>query len=86
MLHLHKQLASASNLPLNEGYRILCIKEVCMLLQRSKSMLYEDMNPNSKYYKPNFPKPIKKSARSIGWKAADVYAYIDSLVLQEKEA
>lgn len=62
-----------------EQHRILRINEVFKLLGCSKSTLYNYLNPSSEYYKPDFPKPIKLSARSIGWKAADIYAYIDSL-------
>ena len=61
-----------------EMHRIIRLPELCGLLGRSKSMLYLDMDPNSKYYKPDFPKPIKLSSRSIGWKAADLYEYINS--------
>lgn len=63
--------------------KILRINEVSTLLSRSKSMLYLDMSPESKYFKPNFPKPIKLSARSIGWKAGDIFDYIDSLQNEE---
>lgn len=62
-----------------ERHRILNIAEVSKLLGRSKSMLYLDMDPKSKYFKADFPKPIKLSTRSIGWKAVDVYEYINSL-------
>lgn len=62
-----------------ERHRILSIAEVSKLLGRSKSMLYLDMDPKSKYFKADFPKPIKLSTRSIGWKAVDVYEYINSL-------
>lgn len=62
-----------------ENFEILLIDDVSHLLKRSKSMIYLDTNPKSKYYKPDFPKHIKLSERSRGWKAADIYAYIDSL-------
>ena len=62
-----------------EVHRILRLNELCELIGRSKSMVYEYLNPTSKYYNPNFPKPVKTSARSNGWRAVEVYAYIDSL-------
>ncbi|GEM_PF-635711 len=62
-----------------EAHRVLRVSEVCTLLGRSRSMLYLDMDPKSKYYKPNFPTPIRLSAKSIGWKASDIYAYINAL-------
>lgn len=80
MYHLQdSQLTLVSNSAFMESHRILRMSDLVQLLQRSKSMLYLDMSPTSSHYKPNFPKPFKLSARSVGWKAKDVYAYIDSL-------
>lgn len=62
-----------------QGYEILRAKDVCNLLGCSLSMLYLYLDPNSKYYLPNFPKRIKLSERIMGWKAEDIYAFIDTL-------
>lgn len=65
--------------PARQGYEILRAKDVCNLLGCSLSMLYLYLDPNSKYYLPTFPKRIKLSERIIGWKAEDIYAFIDNL-------
>lgn len=66
-----------------EAHRILRIKDVCYLLGCSKSMLYLYLSPKSKYYKPDFPKQLKLADRAKGWKASDVYAYINQLQMKE---
>lgn len=90
MTSLHNQSspnewAITSNSNLNdslsvfEQHRILSMTEVSSLLGRSKSMLYLDLDPKSKYFKPNFPQPIKVSNRTNGWLASEIYTYINSL-------
>lgn len=34
---------------------------------RSRSGMYELMNPQSPYYDPTFPKPIRLGHRAVGW-------------------
>lgn len=62
-----------------DAYQILRLKDVCALLKRSRSMLYLDINPTSRHYKSDFPKPIRLSENTIGWRARDIFAYIDHL-------
>lgn len=60
-------------------YEILRIQDLCKLLKRSRAGIYMALNPSSTSYEPDFPKQIKLSARSVGWLASEVYAYIDLL-------
>lgn len=84
MYHLQSNpSALVSSSAFIESHRILRMNDLVQLLQRSKSMLYLDMNPASRHYKPNFPKPVRLSVRSVGWRAKDVYAYIASLEHKE---
>ena len=69
----------AKHLTAYEHHRILRIDEVAKILGCSKSSIYNYTNPKSKYYKADFPKSIKLSERSRGWKAGDIYAFINSL-------
>lgn len=66
-------------------YEIFRIKDLCKLLKRSRAGIYTALNPSSTSYDPDFPRQIKLSARSVGWLAADVYAYIDLLTSREGE-
>lgn len=76
------QISESKSQHKKDLYQIFRITDVCKLLNRSKSMLYLDMNPRSIHYKPKFPKPLKISARSVGWRASEIYAYIDELEQQ----
>ena len=76
------QISESKSQHKKDLYQIFRITVVCKLLNRSKSMLYLDMNRGSIHYKPKFPKPLKISARSVGWRASEIYAYIDELEQQ----
>lgn len=47
-----------------------------------KSSIHSRLDPNSKYFDPDFPKPIKLSSGSksgaVGWKDFEVTAWISS--------
>ncbi len=42
----------------------------------SRSTIYNKLNPKSPHYDSSFPKPIKLGARSIGFYAHEVQAWI----------
>lgn len=44
--------------------RLPAVIETCGL---SRSTIYEMLNPKSRRYNPDFPKPIKLSSSSVGW-------------------
>lgn len=58
--------------------KILRIRELTDLIGVSRSMIYLYLNHKSKYYNSDFPKPIKLSCRSIGWKFEDVMQFINT--------
>jgi prophage regulatory protein len=45
---------------------------------KSRSSIYDALNPKSPRYDATFPKPIKLGARTIGWIEAEVQAWIES--------
>lgn len=47
--------------------RILRIADLAEKLSIGKSTIYDWLNPKSPRYDPNFPKPIRLGASSIGW-------------------
>lgn len=51
----------------NESIKILRLPEVIKTCGLSRSTIYELINPKSKRYNQNFPKPIRLSSCSIGW-------------------
>lgn len=44
--------------------RLLTVSETCGL---SRSTIYEKINPKSRHYDPEFPKPLKLSSSAVGW-------------------
>lgn len=58
--------------------KILRINDLVKSMGISKSMIYLYLNPKSKYFNAEFPRPIKLSERSIGWKLEDVEHFINT--------
>lgn len=44
---------------------------------RSRSGIYQRLNPKSKYYDPEFPRPFRIGKNAIAWNAAEIEAWID---------
>ncbi|NHV25941.1 AlpA family transcriptional regulator [Burkholderia sp. D-99] len=44
----------------------------------SRSTVYNKMNPESKYYDAEFPRPIRLGDSSVGWRESDVDAWLAS--------
>ncbi|WP_126241502.1 helix-turn-helix transcriptional regulator [Burkholderia gladioli] len=55
--------------------RFNCLKEKIGI---SRSSVYNKMNPNSKYYDEEFPKPIRLGESTVGWRESDVDAWLGS--------
>lgn len=59
----------------------LCVlrrREVERRTGQSRSKIYEMMSESSPYYDPEWPKPIRLGARSVGWLEHEVLAWIQS--------
>lgn len=50
----------------------------------SRSTFWAWNNPKSRYYRPDFPKPIKISTNATGWRQSELEAYIQKLAAQRK--
>lgn len=57
--------------------QIINIKEVIQFTSISRAKIYEMINEDSKYYDPNFPKPVRLSESRIGWVALEVHQWIE---------
>lgn len=62
----------------NQPLRILRMAELTTLLGISRSSIYEKLNPKSRYYDADFPKPIRLGAASVGWRSTSVDEWIAS--------
>lgn len=73
MHHLNENM-SQNNLPI----RILRMTELTVILGISRSSIYEKLNPHSKYYDEDFPKPIKLGISSVGWLYSEIEKWVAS--------
>lgn len=64
---------------------LLTINEVAKLLGVSRETIKNWKNPKSRYYRPDFPKPIKFSARVIRYQFKDIEDYYANLDANYKE-
>ncbi|WP_109728456.1 AlpA family phage regulatory protein [Edwardsiella tarda] len=58
--------------------RILRMPELTMILGISRSSIYEKLNPRSKYYDADFPKPVRLGSASVGWRSTAIDEWISS--------
>lgn len=56
--------------------RVLRIQQVAEKLSIGKSTIYDWLNEKSPRYDHTFPKPIKLSAKSIGWLSSEIEAWL----------
>lgn len=59
---------------------ILNTKETCAFLKRSRSSVFQALNPKSRYFDPTFPKPFKlgAGAGSNAWRLCDLNSWVDA--------
>lgn len=58
--------------------RILRMTELTAILGISRSSIYEKLNPKSRYYDAEFPRPVRLGAASVGWRSTAIDAWIAS--------
>lgn len=54
------------------------IKGVRKKILKSRSSVYDMLNPRSKYFDKEFPKPVKLGKRSVRWFEDELDAYLAS--------
>lgn len=62
----------------NQPLRILRMAELTNLLGISRSSIYEKLNPKSRYYDADFPKPVRLGAASVGWRSTAIDEWLAS--------
>ncbi len=43
-----------------------------------KTLAYAKLDPKSPYYDPTWPRPVKLSARAVGWKFSELQAWLEA--------
>ncbi|MDH1451994.1 helix-turn-helix transcriptional regulator [Aeromonas caviae] len=46
----------------------------------SRSTIYNKLNPKSKSYDPDFPKPLRLGSSSVGWLLSSVHQWLTSRI------
>jgi prophage regulatory protein len=57
---------------------ILRMKPTTVYTGVGRSSIYEKLNPNSKYFDPTFPKPIKLGTRAVGFRLSELQQWVES--------
>ncbi len=68
---------------MSKELRILRIADLAEKLSIGKSTIYDWLNPKSPRYDPNFPKPIRLGASSIGWLSSVVNQWLLNQYLEQ---
>ena len=58
---------------------IIRMAKLAQMTGLSRSSIYNRFRPESRYYDPNFPKPVSLGSNSIGFYSVEVQAWIDQL-------
>ncbi|EJT9122561.1 helix-turn-helix transcriptional regulator [Citrobacter portucalensis] len=64
--------------PKTHPQRILRMTELTAILGISRSSIYEKLNPKSRYYDAEFPRPVRLGAASVGWRSTAIDEWIAS--------
>lgn len=51
-------------------------QEVQRLTSLGRQSLYDRINPKSRYYDPDFPKPVSIGAHSVRWLESEIQGWI----------
>lgn len=81
MNHLtQNSIASVGRLEISEykenSLRLLRLKHVCALMGVSRSTIYNWIREKSRWYIPEFPKPIRIGKTAIGWQEDEIARYL----------
>lgn len=60
---------------------VLRMSQLTRKVGKSRSTIYEALDPRSPRYDPTFPKPLYLSARSVGWVESEVDNWLRARLL-----
>ena len=60
-----------------EELKVIRIKRLQDMLGLSRSTIYSRINPASKWFDPDFPKPFKIGGYAVGWDLREVVMFVD---------
>lgn len=69
---------------MNNSVRILRLKDVCDRLGVSRSTIYNWLDRDSKYYKADFPRPMRVSIAIIGFLENEIDDFVSSAAARNR--
>ena len=57
--------------------KVIRIKRLQDMLGISKSTIYSRIDPDSKWFDPDFPKPFKIGGYAVGWDVREVMRFVE---------
>lgn len=60
--------------------RLLRRRDVEALIAKSRSWIYSVIDPKSRYYDPDFPKPIRLGGNSVAWVETEIQAWVSTRI------
>lgn len=64
---------------MKSNQKILRLREVCERLGVSKSTVYNWLDVQSRYYRADFPRPVRIGLASIGFVEHEIDAFIEEI-------
>ena len=64
---------------------VLRADDTARALGVSRATIWNWVNPKSRHYRPDFPRPFKISANATGWLASEIDDYIGKLAAKREE-
>ena len=71
------------NLPQEMEARLLRVEEVSAIIGYKRTAIWHKYKPDSPYYDPTFPKPIRLGRRTIAWNSREIQEWINRLSAQK---
>ena len=65
---------------------ILRADDTARALGVSRATIWNWVNPKSRHYRPDFPKPLKLSANITGWLSSEIEEYLNKLAAKREES
>ncbi|NMY39700.1 AlpA family phage regulatory protein [Pseudomonas sp. WS 5013] len=61
----------------DEELRVIRVKRLQDMLGISRSTIYSRVDPKSKWFDPDFPKPFKIGGYAVGWDLREVVKFVE---------
>ena len=64
---------------------VLRVNDTARVMGVSRATVWNWVNPKSRHYRPDFPKPIKLLDNITGWLSSEIEEYLNKLAAKREE-